>query len=337
MTADLLREENINLGLDEFIEEIKDVLQQELDGEYEIYLKEVTKNNSSIKKGLVLKNHDSNLAPTVYMEDFYKQYICGEKIENLAHSVMSVLLTHSTKKNFDISFFEDFSKIKDNIFCKLISKEKNEALLDNVPYVDFLDMAIVFYYMLDNTKEDFLKNDTDITASILIYNNHLELWNVDKKAVYECASYNTPLSFRATLDDMEVVIREMIINKIKDNNEDMSDEEISEEYNNSPLCKDIGSMRGKMYVLSNESRRYGATSLLYEDVLQGFANMIEGDFYILPSSIHEVILVPHNSAYDVSDLYSMVKDVNEKEVPNEDILSDNVYYYDYTNKELRQA
>lgn len=86
-----------------------------------------------------------------------------------------------------------------------------------------------------------------------------------------------------------------------------------------------------LYVLTNSSRVNGAACILYDNLLKKFANDVHSDLYILPSSVHEVIIVPKKNAFDKSELADMVREVNEQGVSQDEILSDNVYEYNRKN------
>ncbi len=86
-----------------------------------------------------------------------------------------------------------------------------------------------------------------------------------------------------------------------------------------------------MFILTNESRLNGATCMLYENVLDKFANEIKSDLYILPSSIHEVIILPKKEWYKKSDLESMINEVNTDNLSVDEILSDRVYMFERKN------
>ena len=79
--------------------------------------------------------------------------------------------------------------------------------------------------------------------------------------------------------------------------------------------------------MTNRQEVNGASVLLYDDVLQTFALKKKTDFYILPSSVHEVLLIPADNQISMSTLSSMVRDVNSSQLAREEILSDHVYYY----------
>ncbi|MCR5604754.1 MAG: DUF5688 family protein [Lachnospiraceae bacterium] len=89
-----------------------------------------------------------------------------------------------------------------------------------------------------------------------------------------------------------------------------------------------------MYVLSNSITLNGAAALLDAKTMEDISQKLGGDFIVLPSSIHEVIVLPADVEMDRRDLEAMVQDVNAGEVAPEDRLSDHVYMYDSKEKEL---
>ena len=99
--------------------------------------------------------------------------------------------------------------------------------------------------------------------------------------------------------------------------------------------KDIANVRvdDNMYVLTNYLRQYGAACMFYQGVLSKFAMTVGTDFYILPSSVHEVILLPVRKDYTKEKLQEMVRQVNRTQVAEEDVLSDNIYLY---SKKMRK-
>lgn len=83
----------------------------------------------------------------------------------------------------------------------------------------------------------------------------------------------------------------------------------------------------KMYVLSNKLKNYGAACIAYPYILDMLAGVLKENFYVLPSSVHEVIIVPESSQIRQSELERMVREINETQVPEEEILSNHAYFY----------
>ena len=91
-----------------------------------------------------------------------------------------------------------------------------------------------------------------------------------------------------------------------------------------------------MYVLGNERKLFGAAVMLYDGLLEKMSEIIGGDFYLLPSSLHELILIPDEGREKGGDLWKMVCEINETQVEPEDVLTDSVYYYSGKNKRLEK-
>ena len=169
--------------------------------------------------------------------------------------------------------------------------------------------------------------DADGVASFNVSNDMLNRWEVSIDDIDELATENTRKLFPEVLRSMTDLIQEMIICADGDNcNEGMQ------------IFADMGGDDGiKMYVLSNKSGINGASTILYKDVLKDFALQMKADLYILPSSIHEVIIVPAIKKLKPSNLREMVVDVNMKEVSASEVLSNEVYFYDRERDEMRIA
>jgi len=82
-----------------------------------------------------------------------------------------------------------------------------------------------------------------------------------------------------------------------------------------------------MYILTNQKGINGASCMIYKDVIKEFAQLIKSDIYILPSSIHEIILIPLEGSEDKERFKRMVIDINSSQVPADEVLSDSVYMY----------
>ena len=178
------------------------------------------------------------------------------------------------------------------------------GLLDRIPHFPFLDLAVVFYYRIENGPLS--------GATMLIHNCNLEAWNINVSNLMEDAVMNTSRKMPYTLKGMDALIRELA-------------EEGEETL---PRADEL------MYVLTNEEKYFGAATLLYPHVLSHIGKILRQDFYVLPSSIHECILVPNRGQYSKEDLQQMVKDVNNSQVEEEEILSYQVYYYDREKEKL---
>ena len=270
---------------------------------YRVKLNDVMKNNGVVLRGITLMQDDSNISPTIYLNPYYDAYENGDTtLGTVIDEVIDTYERNKINRSIDMKFFLNYETVRSRIIFKLINTEKNRELLRDVPYIPFHDLSIVFQCLVS---EERFGN-----ASILIHNVHLQLWKVNARELYECALENTPLLQGYEQADMNTVLEEMkALGGI-------DDEEIEDMQQEVP-----------MYVLSNKSRINGASCILYKDILKDFAMVVDKDLYVLPSSIHEVILLPSDGTQESEQLKEMVREINQSQVEKEEVLSDSVYYY----------
>ncbi|MBQ9764961.1 MAG: hypothetical protein IJW18_02035 [Lachnospiraceae bacterium] len=301
----------------EFEELIVNKIKGKLPNE-EVIVRSITKNNSVNLRGLVILNEDKRISPSIYLESFFESYKKGQDIDDLVEEILELYNEQDGQVVFDPESYKDINRIRDKVLYKLINFERNEELIENLPHRRFLDFAVVYYVIVDC--------DSQGTGSILIRNEHLDFWNVNEEDLYSFACANTYKEM-----PHEIVSMSDIINEILDENngeyEDIVRDIIPEE-------TDEDENVIKMYVMTNLKRINGAVTMLYEGALKEFANKIVKNLYILPSSVHELVVVPDVCGADKKALYNIVREANEECVSAEEWLSDNVYYYDRNKDEI---
>jgi len=82
-----------------------------------------------------------------------------------------------------------------------------------------------------------------------------------------------------------------------------------------------------MFVLTNERRFCGAAVMLYSKLLHKIAMRLGKDLLIIPSSIHEVIIMPDRGEYSIEELSNFVRNINEEAVEQEERLTNHIYIY----------
>ena len=291
------RRKDDSLNYNVFGNEVKQEVEKLLGSEVRVELRQITKNNGIILEGLCILEKGSYVSPTIYLEDFYREYKDGVSLKEIAGRIYDIYEKRCRNIPFSLEYFLDFEKIKENIFCKLVNREMNQELLRDVPSVSFLDLSVVFICAV--------KNEEFGNGSVLIREEHRKHWKVSKELLYEYARENTFRLRPFELKSMEELIEDLVE---------------PEERN---LLKEI-----PMYVLSNRDRVFGAAGILYDRILSSAGARLEEDFYVLPSSVHEVILVPGHVAGSEKELHTMVHEVNHTQVEPEEVLSENVYHYD---------
>ena len=269
-----------------------------------ITINHVIKNNGCEMDGLVIMEKGKDIAPTIYLDSFYELYTNGENIKNIIRQIEVIYEQNKNNVTFDVNILKHFDTIKDKIVYKVVNYRSNEKLLEQVPHKRILDLAVVFYCLLDN--------EYGRSATALIYNNNLKNWNVTIDDVYKAALKNTPDLLHSKISSMAALFEKCGVDG----------EEVD--------LKDY--VPSDMYVLTNESKLNGAACILYENVLYDFAQKLGADLYILPSSVHEVILLPKLSMFEKDELVNMVKEVNTEGVAADEVLSDHVYEYNRTER-----
>ncbi len=292
-----------------FEEEVISRVTNILPDDYKVHIKPVSKNNGIVLHGLIINNGHSNISPTIYLDYYYDEYKDGSTIEELTEEIMTQYERFALEADFDISVFTDFEKCKPNISYKLINFEKNKKLLNDVPHIIYLDLAIVFYCLLNSEQLE--------TSSILIRNSHMKLWDISVNDLFDIASANTPKLLKYELRNLTDIVGDMV--KMCRDNDTCKEAE---------LCyEDLQLEQSPMYILTNKLKLYGACCILYKNLLEEFANKVGSDIYIIPSSVHEVLLVPESDAYNGEYLTELVQEVNTTQLSPDEVLSDHVYRY----------
>ncbi len=293
-----------------FKQQLTENLKEFFPSETNISIHQFSHNNHILLDGLTILEPNSNISPTIYLNYYFEKYQSGLPFSTIQEQILHYYYNHSQVRMIDTSFFTCFENIHSRIVYKVIHYEKNIALLKDIPYLSYLDLAIVFYCLL---QEEPYKN-----ASIPIYNHHLDYWNVSKETLLHLAEKNTPFLLPFCCDSLADLIFPTL--SLLPEEQPSTEETLEEEI--------------PMYVLTNQQRQNGACCILYHDVLKQIAEQLYDNLYILPSSIHEVIIIPASRADHPSELSHIVQEINLTEVSPEEVLSDCVYYYNRTSQEL---
>lgn len=285
----------------QFKQQIVSSLQKQLGTETRITIQDIVKNNDTHLDGLTILPENSCVCPTIYLNYYFQKYENGCPISEITGQILAVYRENLPASSIDFSFFTDYTQVRSNIVFKLINYERNPELLSDVPHYRFLDLALVFYCLIETSP--------DGCASILIHNRHLSYWNITDDDLFALAQQNTPRLLAYELRDMTDVLRELFAAEPS-------------------VCEDDDSLSpASMYILTNRAKRNGSVCILYDNLLLNFANRLGCDLFILPSSIHEVLLIPANGQTETKDLSEVVREVNSCQLSREEILSDHVYYF----------
>ncbi len=275
---------------EEFLDELEErVCRQLCEGET-IRRIRVLKNNGVRLDGLSYQLGGHKERPTVYVDHYYQEELSDRELDEAASQILAIQRESRLFLQEELEEILDYGRMKRRIFYRLVSQEKNQELLEDVPYLPWLDLAIVFYLRIP---EHIMEGGT-----ALIHTGYMEQWSITLGELYRTASANMA-GVSAVLEPMENFLTELGIEET----------------------------RSGLYILSNEQRDYGAAVIVDPKVQRMCREQLGEDFYVLPSSLHELILLPASAVVDCSDLDRIVQEVNGNCVGREDYLSSHVYRY----------
>lgn len=292
----------------QFISEVKKGVQQCVKEDVSIYIHTAVKNNGKERYGLTVIEKGINISPTIYLEEYFDHFKKGKPIEEIISKVVTLYQEVRFPHCWYAEHIKIYACIKEVITFKVVNLEANQEMLGEMPYIPFLDLAVVFSLM-------FELNDSG-SATMAVKSEHLQMWGVTVKELFQEASKNTSRLLPPEFKEMQSVINGLLgtgkalKKEVEEAGEDM------------------------MYVLSNHTRTFGAACILYDGLLERIGNHLQENFYILPSSVHEVIIIPESRSLDKPALESMVREVNETQVNEEEVLSDRPYYFSRKERRL---
>lgn len=289
-----------------FKDVLLDCVKKSFDSEVKIEIHNVVKNNSFELEGMIIIEDGKNISPNFYLQLYYKEYLRGVSIESIVEEMIG---KYDELQDEDFGNFNmDFENCMDKIVCRIVSYEKNSKLLKEIPYIPFLDLAIIFYYLV-------VENESGI-GSIRISNKIMEEWKITVKMLYQIAIYNTEKLFPRAF----CPLKSMLENILEGDEKELP--EIFDSIDNYNL-----QFEEAPFVLTNKKGINGAAVILYPNCLKEIGNMAGEDLYIIPSSIHELLIIPDDRKILPDELKKMVHEVNTSCVVSEEVLSDMVYRY----------
>ncbi len=199
-----------------FVNEITNRVSEHMGEEYLVSVNDVRKNNGICLQGLSIHGTEQKIVPTIYLNGYYREFRNGKEISTIVEDILFVHEHAGIDEEVDMSFFRDYEQVKGRIAYKLVNYEKNRELLQDIPHIAYLDLAIVFYYILSE--------ETLVSATILLYQTHLNMWNKTVQSIYRDAKKNTPQLLKSQIRSMTEVILELLERQME-NSTDEKDEE----------------------------------------------------------------------------------------------------------------
>lgn len=271
-------------------------LEKHYGADYEIQIMDVIKLSQEPLRGLTIKRKEENIAPTIYLD-----YLAGMNMDESLKRIYEIVENSGKSRvHFNMESFTDWETAKQKIHARLVSADDN--LLRELPHRNYLDLAIVYYYVVD------IDEDLGL-GTITLRLEHLSHWGVSESELFEAAKANAESEGYAATSMLDIL------------------QELCGMNSDSCSCNDLSMSDEPMYVITNHSKFYGATALIFaKECFKTLAEQMNSNLYILPSSQHELIAVSEEIAYP-QILKEMVCDVNNSQVDEKDRLSYCVYKY----------
>lgn len=284
------------VSYEEFREDILKEVSREMgrQGSYECRLVEMPKNNALLH-GISIRSADTAAAPVFYLEDPYRQYLEGKTLQQIGREMAGCY------KGTDLPVFSeedisDYGKVKDQLRLRLVNKEKNDRYYKKGPYRQKMIGVEVLYVELERSR--------DGSRLVQVTNAMADRWGIPPQELFRTALENSQNHDRSVFFSMAELINGIL-----------------------PEMESKEDSLPPMYVLTNERKEYGATVASYPNVLKQVREQLGGDYYILPSSLHELIILPKTCGMDAKELRSMVREINQSQVVPEEVLGNEAYEF----------
>ena len=298
------------MNYDEFVKAVAAALEEEMHDNISIGINEVLHNNGRMHKGISVHRKGYYAAPTVYLEAYYAEYLSGKSTEEIVMEIQELLCELDWSPKVDPEWIRDYQSAKWRLIPRLISREKNRELLGNMPYRSWMDLAVIFCLLL--------RTDEKTSMTMTVQNSHMREWQVTENELYEMALSNARCLVPAKL----VPISDVLFGAGERERNLLRETPAERERGKEEMEKNE-----TMYVLTNEMQNYGASCLLYPRVKEEIAEILGENYWVIPSSIHEMLIVPECMGAGSRELQQMIREVNETQVLPEEVLGSHAYFY----------
>lgn len=292
------------MDYERFKEGFQDALKAELavrGADVELTARRVDKMNESYD-AITVRPTDSSIGVNISIEKAFASYENGTPIPEIAeHFADAVEKGFRESPQVDLESLSDYEQMKSKLSMEVVSAEKNAELLESVPHERMEDMAVVYRFVLDQTDSG--------NGTILVTNQLLDQYGISKEQLRADAMENEPEIRPSEIRGMSEVMSELAPGMIPE----------------------VAPEDEQMFVATVPDKIHGAGVIAYPNFMEDAAEKMGGDFFVLPSSIHEVLLVKDNGQMTAKELENMVKEVNATQVEPADQLTDHVYHYDSQN------
>jgi len=259
------------------------------------------------------RNNTTTMTPTYYFEDIYEFY-CNDPNINRQLQCIASSMKEALARGAAIQPNISLKNIRKGIIAELVNIEAVNSYLYDVPHRLFLNMCIVYRWVVN-------VDDTGIYSGV-IDNGLMNAVDLDEEDLYQCAVKNTKKIIAPQIKPFDSVVRKLL------RADGRSESEIRKMLGKADKDR-------RIYILTNKRHFRASTAIIYKEVLNSISEKLQSDYYIVPTSVDESLLVPVSAGLSPGDLLCMLNDSNEEYFAgNEGRLSDAVYYYNSATETL---
>lgn len=299
-------------GLKEFTEDVMQQIKDYLPEEYqnvECTVENREKNNGIIRRGLSLSQPGERISPIIYMEPFYEKIQRGVSMSLVMPEIANMCeMSMKNMSKIQILDLTSYEEAKEHMTVKMVNTRANQRMLRELPHKELEDLSVFCQIELPSSSDDH-------SETINVTHEIIERWGVDQDVVIKGALESAEKKHPPVMIAMQDALEWCMGNQ-------------KEEFN----LLETGSAQeldiNGMFVLSNQVKVHGAAVLTYPGMSEKLNELFPDGFYVIPSSIHEILIVSQKLEISPKQLGEMVREVNRTAVSREDILSDRVYQFD---------
>ena len=312
------------LTCEEFKEEILRRVMEYFPDKTSVRITTITKNNGISYEGLAVLSGRKSVSVIVNISDLWQEYLAEKgDMEEITKKILELIIREDSEMDGIIYRFQLLKEAKENLYYALINYEQNRERLENIPHKRVLDLAVVLYVGL-KSGNGYL--------SMQITENLLQLWETDFDSLYETAERNTMREQFVQITSMKEMLKGIFADCMEEERQTECATEKQE--GEQPVSEIPGGSGLPVDIISNARHFYGAACMLSPGVLEKEAEKMDSDLFILPCSVHEIIVLPAEGEAEAGDLHRIVQEANAAWKDTTEWLSDSLYHYDRKSGEI---
>lgn len=311
------------MNFEQFVEDVKAEIKHYLPDEFKDAQIDILQHNKLNESylGMTVRKDDQTIAPTVNLEHYYEMFQAFDENLDIVMQQVADLVTLKPI-HLDLSLFTNYEVAKEHLFIRVSDAERNGELLTGLPHRRVENLAITYHIVAEIGEEGI--------GSTPVTNRMLNGFGITEEQLHQDALDNSPKIFPAKVEAMSSMMDKMMREDMR--RAGMTEEEIDLYFENMGLNEP-----NPLTVVTNEHQTNGAAVLFYPGQMEKLGESVKGDFFILPSSTHEVLILPDDGGMTYQELKAMVMEINSTQVSPEDRLADEVYHYDTKDRVFEKA